>query len=70
MDNGAVSVAPFTDPMFQVGGGINVFMSRKVALQPAVEAMIVTRDGHALTMAAVSLRVAYHFEDHPVTPSR
>lgn len=63
-------VKPFTDPMFHIGGGVNLFTSRRLAVQPAVEAMVVTRDGHAYTVAAVSLRMAYHFEDHPVTLSR
>jgi hypothetical protein len=63
-------VKPFTDPMFHVGGGVNLFTSRRLAVQPAIEAMVVTRDGHAYTLAAVSLRVAYHFEDHPVTLAR
>lgn len=59
--------ASFTDPVFQVGAGLNVFASRHISLQPAVEALIVTRDSHAYTMTAFSLRLAYHFEDHPVT---
>lgn len=68
--SGATSVEPFTDPMFQVGGGINVFLSRKFAVQPALEAMIVTRGGHAYVVTAASVRLAYHFEDHPVTLGR
>ncbi len=57
----------FTDPVFHVGAGVNVFTSRHLSLQPAVEALIVTRDSHAYTLTAFSLRLAYHFEDHPVT---
>jgi hypothetical protein len=67
---GTTLVKPFTDPSFNVGGGINVFMSRQLALQPAVEAIIVTRGSHAYVVTAVSLRVAYHFEEHPVTLDR
>ncbi len=57
----------FTDPVFHVGTGVNVFMSRHLSVQPAVEALLVTRDSHAYTLASVSVRLAYHFEDHPVT---
>lgn len=57
----------FTDPVFQVGAGVNVFASRHLSLQPAVEALVVTRDAHAYTLTVFSLRLAYHFEDHPVT---
>lgn len=57
----------FTDPVFDVGGGLNVFMSRHLALQPAVEAMFVTRDSEVHTVAVFSVRLAYHFENHPVT---
>lgn len=45
-------------------------MSRHIALQPAVEAIIVTADSQSYTLTAFTVRVAYHFEDHPVTGSR
>ena len=57
----------FTDPSFHVGAGINVFASRHIAVQPAAEMMVVTRDSQTYTIAAFSCRIAYHFEDHPVT---
>ena len=67
---GGMSTGSFTDPVFHLGTGINVFVSRHLALQPAAEALIVTRGGHAYTLGAFSLRLAYHFEDHPVTLGR
>lgn len=57
----------FTDPVFHVGAGLNAFTSRHLSVQPAAEVLLVTRGGHAHTLAAFSLRFAYHFEDHPVT---
>lgn len=59
--------ASFTDPVFHLGAGVNIFTSRHLSLQPAVEALIVTRASHAYTLTAFSLRFAYHFEEHPVT---
>lgn len=60
----------FTDPALVFGGGVNMFVSRHFAVRPDVEAMIVMRDSqrHVVTTAAVHL--AFHFEDHPVTPAR
>jgi opacity protein-like surface antigen len=68
--NGTTMTQSFTDPSFHIGAGINVFVSRHIALQPAVEAMIVTADSQSYTLTAVTIRIAYHFEDHPVTSSR
>ncbi len=58
----------FTDPAFFVGGGWTFLVSRHISLQPAIEATIVTRDGHGFTLTGAGVRFGYHFEDHPVTP--
>ena len=68
--NGTTVTQSFTDPSFHIGAGINVFMSRRISLQPAVEAMIVTADSQSYTLTLATIRLAYHFEDHPVTRSR
>jgi hypothetical protein len=60
----------FTDPAFNVGGGWTWFLSRHVALQPAIDATIVTRDAHSVVITAATVRLGYHFEDHPVTLTR
>jgi len=70
MTGSQMSSRAFTDPVFQMGAGVNLFTSRHVAFQPAAEVLFVTRGSHAHTLGAVSLRVIYHFEDHPVTLSR
>ena len=69
--NGAnVTHMTFTDPSFVVGGGVNLFVGRHVAIRPDVEAKIVWRRSQNYVVTAVSVHLAYHFEDHPITPSR
>jgi hypothetical protein len=60
----------FTDPAFVVGGGISVFLSRHLSLRPDVTAIIAVRDSDTRVTTTVTLHLAYHFEDHPITPSR
>jgi hypothetical protein len=36
--------ATFTDPSLAFGGGVNVFVSRQIAVRPEVDATIVMRD--------------------------
>ena len=64
------SATVFTDPTLVFGGGANVFLTRHIAIRPDVEAMRVMRGGHHYTMTSVAVHLAYHFEDHPVTPAR
>lgn len=62
-------MATFTDPSIVGGGGLNVHVSRHWALRPEVLATVVLRDGRSFVVTAGVVRLAYHFEDHPVTPS-
>jgi hypothetical protein len=57
-------------PSFILGGGVNLFATRHVAIRPDVEAKIVRRNSQNYVVSAVSVHIAYHFEDHPITPSR
>jgi outer membrane protein with beta-barrel domain len=59
----------FTDPTFAFGAGLNILVTRHVAIRPAVELTTVFRDRNTLTMTAGVVRLAYHFENHPVTPA-
>jgi hypothetical protein len=59
----------FTDPSFVVGGGVNVFTSRHWAIRPEIEAIVVRRQSRSHVVTAVTMGVAYHFEEHPVTPA-
>jgi hypothetical protein len=58
----------FTDPSVVGGGGINVFLTRHWAIRPEVLATVIVRDAHSFVMTTGAVRLAYHFEDHPVTP--
>jgi hypothetical protein len=59
----------FTDPTFAFGGGLNLIVTRHIAIRPAAEFTTVFRNRDTFTMMAGVVRVAYHFENHPVTPS-
>ncbi len=57
----------FTDPSFTVGGGVNVYLTRHLAIRPAVDATFITRGGSGHdTLATFTVHVAYHFEPHPL----
>ena len=70
LTNGAMtgSIARFTDPTVVFGGGINTFVSRHWALRPDVQEVAVLRDAQAYWMTTFAFHVAYHFEEHPITP--
>lgn len=60
----------FTDPSLIAGGGVSLFLSRRVAIRPDVEAAILFADGSSHVVTTVAVRFVYHFEHHPVTPAR
>ena len=60
----------FTDPSIVVGTGVNIFASRHFAVRPEVALTFVFDGGRTYTVPTVTFHVAYHFESHPVTPSR
>jgi hypothetical protein len=60
----------FTDPALVLGGGVNVFFNRHIAVRPDLEAMVVMRDSHRYVVTTAAIHLAFHFEDHPVTPAR
>lgn len=59
----------FTDPSFVVGGGVDVFTSQHWAIRAEIEASVVRRQSRSYVVTAVTMGVAYHFEEHPVTPA-
>lgn len=60
----------FTDPSLVFGGGVNVFASRHVAIRSDVDATVVMRNSRARVIMTAAVHLAYHFEDHPITPAR
>jgi hypothetical protein len=69
-DTGPGTTHTFTDPSFIFGGGLNVFLTRHVTIRPDVEVIVVRDDSQTYVVTAVAVRFAYHFEEHPVTPSQ
>jgi hypothetical protein len=58
----------FDDFLVTFGGGVEVFVSRHLALRPEFTMLLATTraDVHAVPQFGVQL--AYHFESHPITP--
>jgi len=59
----------FTDPSLTGGGGVTVFVSRHWTIRPEVIAALVIRDSRSFVVTTGAVRLAYHFEEHPITPS-
>ncbi len=67
---GGLATRAFTDPVFHLGAGLSFAASRHLSLQPAFETLLVTRSSRLHTLVSFSLRMAWRFEDRPVTPDR
>ena len=67
---GSVMSHSFTDPTIVFGGGLNVLATRRFALRPTVEVTVVVRNSDSYATTAGVLRLAYFFENHPVTPTK
>jgi hypothetical protein len=63
-------VPTVTDPSLVAGAGLNMFVTSHAALRPEVTSTFVIGDTRTHAVTAVALRFTYHFEDHPITPSR
>jgi hypothetical protein len=66
--SGMASRITFTDPSLVGGGGLSVFLSRHWTLRPEIVATVVLQDSNTFVVTTGAVRLAYHFEDHPVTP--
>ena len=62
------STITFTDPSIVGGGGVNVFVGQHWAIRPEILATAVLRDSHRFVVTTGAVRLAYHFEEHPVAP--
>jgi hypothetical protein len=60
----------FADPAVIAGGGLDILLSRRVSLRPQGEAMVVLDHGKSRVMPAFTVHMAFHFDEHPITPSR
>jgi hypothetical protein len=64
---GLSQMMTFTDPSLVGGGGVNLFVNRHWTIRPEVMANLVMRDSRSFVVTTGVVRLAYHFEDHPVT---
>ena len=67
---GAHSDREFTDFAVAVGGGVDIFLQRHVALRPEVRILFAANDSSVRPVTFVGINLSYHFESHNVTPTR
>jgi hypothetical protein len=60
----------FTDPAVIAGAGVDILLSRRLSLRPQAAAMFVFDHGQSRVMPALTLHLAFHFEEHPITSAR
>lgn len=49
-----------------LGAGVSLFVVRHIAIRPDVDVKIVRRNSRSYAVTAVAVRLAYHFEEHPL----
>ena len=67
MDSSVTAIA-FRDPAFVVGGGFNVLTLGHLAIRPAVDVFIVTRNSQGYHVGSITLRGVYDFNNRPAAP--
>jgi hypothetical protein len=60
----------FNDFVVALGGGIDVFLARHLALRPEATVLLVTTRSDTRAVSVYGMHLAYHFESHPVTRAR
>jgi hypothetical protein len=60
--------ASMTDPSILLGAGLDVWVSRHVAMRPEIEVTTALADGRGYLVTNVTFHVIYNFESRPVTP--
>jgi hypothetical protein len=58
----------FDDFAWSVGGGVDIFLQRHLALRPDVRVLLVHGPSEARAVPVYGLHLAYHFEEHVITP--
>jgi hypothetical protein len=58
----------FTDFAVSFGGGADLFLTRHLALRPEVTVLLAMTRSDARAVTVYGAQIAYHFEDHPITP--
>jgi hypothetical protein len=60
----------FDDFASRFGGGAEFFAGRHVSFRPEVQVILVTDRRDTRVVPTFGVHLAYHFESHPITPSR
>jgi hypothetical protein len=58
----------FDDFVVALGGGVDVYLKRHVALRPDVRVLLVRSNTGTRPVTVYGVQLAYHFEEHPITP--
>ena len=58
----------FDDFVIAVGGGVDIYLRRHLALRPDVRVLLVRADTGTRPVTVYGVHLAYHFEEHPITP--
>jgi hypothetical protein len=58
----------FDDFLVALGGGADVYLTRHLAIRPDVRVLMARADGRTRPVTVAGVHLAYHFEDHPITP--
>jgi hypothetical protein len=56
----------FQDFLLTLGGGVNVFVSKHVALRPDATMMLVTDGANTRRLGVFGVQLVYHIEPHPI----
>jgi hypothetical protein len=57
------------DFVVALGGGVDIYLKQHVALRPDVRVLLVNGDaGGTRRVTVYGVHLAYHFEEHPITP--
>ena len=62
--------ATFEDFALSFTGGADVYLAQHLALRPELTVLLVRAGSNARAVQVFGAQLAYHFEDHPVTPAR
>lgn len=58
----------FTDPALRLTGGVDIIAKRSISLRPEASLLVVFNEDRTERLITFGFRLAYRFEDHPITP--
>jgi hypothetical protein len=60
----------FDDFAVALGGGVDIFLARHLAVRPELTLLVLMDGSDRLALPVYGVQLAYHFESHPITPAR